>query len=222
MIEIVYEDNHLLAVNKPAGMLTQATKENSDCLEMQVKAWIKEKYKKPGNVFLGAVHRLDRPVSGIVLFAKTSKALSRLNALIRNQEIHKTYFAIVEGSPKEDCGTLEHFLRHDEHRAHVGNKGEPEVKLARLHYKILKHIGNNALLQIELETGRYHQIRAQCAAIGCPIVGDKKYGSRQQLPGEIIALHHGRLELEHPITHVHLCIEVPMVAKMTTLHPQPE
>lgn len=210
MIDVLYEDNHLLAVNKPAGLLTQATEENKDSLETQVKDWIKEKYQKPGNVFLGVVHRLDRPVSGIVLFAKTSKALSRLNALIRSKEMRKTYCALVEGSFQKESGTLEHFLRHDDYRAYVSNHPEKDAKPARLHYKVVRKIGKNSVLEIELETGRYHQIRAQCAAVGCPIVGDKKYGSRQPFSEGIIALHHFRLELEHPITKQRLSIESPL------------
>lgn len=207
MIEILYEDNHLIAVNKPAGLLTQPTDECRDSLELQVKEWIKEKYQKPGNVFLGVIHRLDKPVSGIVLFAKTSKALSRLNDLIRSRHMHKTYFALVEGKMSDSAGTLEHFLRHDEHRAYVSTSQDKEAKLARLHYKVLEENEKHSLVQIELETGRYHQIRVQLSTIGCPIVGDKKYGSRQPFGEGTIALHHGRLELEHPITHQQLCID---------------
>lgn len=210
MIEVLYEDNHLIAVNKPAGMLTQPTDDVSESLENEVKSWIKEKYQKPGNVFLGVVHRLDRPVSGIVIFAKTSKALSRVNATIRAREMHKTYCAVVHGHPNPEAATLTHYLLHGEHRAHVCREGAPGGKLARLHYKTLKTGNKQALIEINLETGRYHQIRAQFAAIGHPILGDMKYGS-SALPfnGEGIALHHSCLILEHPITKHSLRIESP-------------
>lgn len=209
-LEILYEDNHLIAVNKVAGLLTQPTEKENDSLEVQLKVWMKEKYHKPGNVFLGVVHRLDRPVSGIVLFAKTSKALSRLNASLRAHQLQKTYCALVEGQPSESSGTLEHYLKHDEYQAYVCDPQEEGAKLARLHYITLKQLGNTSLLQIILETGRYHQIRTQCAAMGCPIVGDQKYGSRQLLPGGMIALHHWRLQLEHPITKAVLQLEAPL------------
>ena len=176
-MKILFEDNHILAVDKPAGMLTQPTDRESDSLETLAKAWIKEKYQKPGNVFLGVVHRLDRPVSGIVLFAKTSKALARLNAAIRERTFHKTYCALVEGILSKDEDILEHYLRHDEHRATLSTKKDPEAKLARLHYKVVKRFEKTpttTMLMIDLETGRYHQIRAQLAASNHPIVGDEK------------------------------------------------
>lgn len=210
MIEILYEDNHLIAVEKPAGLLTQPTNLQNESLETLVKAWIKEKYQKPGNVFLGIIHRLDKPVSGIVLFAKTSKALSRMNTSMRSREMQKTYSALVEGRPPKEKDTLEHFLIHDEHFAQISQANAPEAKLARLHYEVLHRKGNTTLLKINLETGRYHQIRAQCAAIGCPIVGDLKYGSHNPLPGKIIALHHNLLQFKHPITHTPVSIESPL------------
>jgi len=208
-LDILYEDNHLIAVNKPAGLLTQPTDQNDTSLEGILKEWIKEKYNKPGKVFLGTIHRLDRPVSGIVLFAKTSKALSRLNASMRSREMHKTYHALVEGKPPKEKDTLEHHLRHDDYRAEVCRSDHPDAKHAKLHYKILKYNEQTTLLEVVLETGRYHQIRVQCAAMGCPIVGDAKYGSRKSLPGGIIALHHARLEFIHPVTHVKMCLEAP-------------
>lgn len=212
--EVLYEDNHLLVVTKPAGVLTQATEQESHSLENQAKAWLKEKYQKPFNVFLGVVHRLDRPASGIVLFAKTSKALSRLNDMIRSKDAIKVYCALVEGHPPEESGMLEHFLRHDEHRAYVSNSSDPQAKFARLYYDDLKSNEKMTLLQIILETGRYHQIRAQCAAIGCPIVGDVKYGSRYPLPNGAIALHHHRLQFIHPVTKLPLVFESPLPAVM--------
>jgi 23S rRNA pseudouridine1911/1915/1917 synthase len=198
MIEILFEDNHLLVVNKPAGLLTQPSGTDQDSLEAQAKAYLKEKYNKPGNVFLEAVHRLDKPVSGIVIFAKTSKALSRLNESLRSKQAKKIYRAWVEGIPKQKEATLEHYLQHGDFVASVVSKEHPEAKLARLSYKMLESKENSSLLEITLETGRYHQIRAQLAAIGHPILGDTKYGSKTT--AQEIALTHVRLEIEHPVT----------------------
>lgn len=204
-MELIYEDNHLLAVNKPAGLLTQPSGTSQASLEGLCKDWIKEKYQKPGNVFLEAAHRLDKPVSGLVLFAKTSKALARLHAILRDRKATKIYLALVEKAPEPSEGTLEHFLVHDSHRATVVQAGG---QLAQLRYKVLGKQPLGVLLEIELETGRYHQIRAQLAAIGLPIIGDTKYGSR--IPADTIALHHLRLTLEHPVTHVPLTLEAPL------------
>lgn len=217
-LEIIYEDNHLIAVNKPAGVLTQPTQNESESLETAVKQWLKEKYKKPGNVFLGVVHRLDRPVSGLVLFAKTSKALSRLNAELRNRQIKKIYHALIEGHPHLSEGTLEHYLKHNDYQADLSSENDKESKLARLHYKTLKRYKDAALLEITLETGRYHQIRAQCAAMGCPIIGDQKYGSHRHLSEGVIALHHFSLELEHPITKEKMLLEAPCSPFFTNLN----
>jgi len=182
---VIYYDNHVLVIDKPPGIATQPN------LEVEAKAWVKHKFNKPGNVFLEPIHRLDRPVGGLVLFARTSKALSRLQGAMRRRDISKTYVALVEKLPKELSGTLRHFLIHDEFRARVG----PEGKESILHYRV---IGPNQL-EIELETGRYHQIRAQLSAIGCPILGDSKYGSRTFYePG--IALIHAHLIFDHPVT----------------------
>lgn len=199
-VPILYEDNHLLIVDKPAGLLTQPTPENPDSLETRLKVWLKEKYQKPGNVFLGVVHRLDKPVGGIVVFAKTSKALSRLNESMRAGDFHKTYTATIEGSFPKKEGTLEHYLTHDDHKAYVEKIGAPGAKLARLHYSVVSQKGAFSIIQVKLETGRYHQIRAQCAAMGAPIVGDAKYGSRTVQPDGLIALRHTQLEFPHPIT----------------------
>lgn len=199
-LEIVYEDNHFLAVNKPAGLLTQPTDNETLSLEILAKEWIKDKYGKPGNVFLGVIHRLDRSVSGIVLFAKTSKALSRMNDAMRSKEIIKVYHARVEGSPPHSNGILEHYLRHDDWHAEVCESSTPGAKLARLVYTVIERLETTSVLEIKLETGRYHQIRAQCAAIGCPIVGDKKYGSKMPMPQGTIALKHVHMQFKHPIT----------------------
>lgn len=208
--EILFEDNHLLVVNKPAGMLTQPDNTGQDSLEVLAKAWIKERDKKPGNVFLGTVHRLDKPVSGVVLFARTSKALSRLNEAMRNKQSHKTYLATVEGILTPPQGTLEHYLTHDSHQASISHQNNPEAKLARLHYKVVSQQDELTLLEIILETGRYHQIRAQLSAIGHPIVGDGKYGSRKRFREGAIALHHYRLQVPHPITGLLQTFEAPV------------
>lgn len=198
-LDIIYQDNHQLVVNKPAGLLTQPSGTENDSLEENAKLWIKQVYNKPGNVFLHAVHRLDKPVSGIVLFARTSKALSRLQESMRQKQSIKQYVALVEGKFAEKEGVLQHNLVHDEHKARLAHSGE-ESKIARLHYRLKEEVNDLSLLEITLETGRYHQIRVQLSAAGHPIVGDSKYGSRfPYMPGAI-ALHHHRLQIPHPIT----------------------
>ncbi len=206
---ILYEDNHLLAVNKPAGLLTQPSGTDRDSLEEQAKAWIKERYHKPGNVFLEAVHRIDREVSGVVLFARTGKALSRMNEQVRARDVCKIYHALLERRPPKDSDELVHFLKHGSHRADVSRAGDPEAKEARLRYRVLRGISGQWLVEIELLTGRYHQIRAQCAAMGCPIRGDAKYGAREGFDGNGIALHHRRLEVAHPVRGDRLVFEAP-------------
>lgn len=196
---LLYEDNHQLVVHKPAGLLTQPSGTDQESMESLAKTWIKTHYQKPGNVFLEAVHRIDKPVSGIVLFARTSKALSRLNVAMRDKQSHKMYLALVDGTLISPEGVLEHYLCHDEHQARISHKNDPNGKLARLHYRVRQQKHNHALLEIVLETGRYHQIRAQLAAIGHPIIGDNKYGSRQSFGGNAIALHHTLLQIPHPI-----------------------
>jgi 23S rRNA pseudouridine1911/1915/1917 synthase len=203
----IFEDNHLLALNKPPGLLTQPSGTTQDSLEQQAKAWLKEVYKKPGNVFLEAVHRLDKPVSGVVIFAKTSKALSRLNASMRQKQTRKIYWAWVEGSLPLDMGNLEHFLMHDDFQAKIVDVDHPEGKNARLTYSVLIRKKERTLLEIELLTGRYHQIRLQLASIGHPIWGDRKYGGQAMYESETIALHHRRLELPHPISKEWLIFE---------------
>lgn len=198
-LNIIYEDNHLLVLEKPAGVLTQPSGTDQTSLEEMGKQYIKETYHKPGNVFLEAVHRLDQAASGIVVFAKTSKALSRLMGAIREKKVKKFYRAQVERMPKEPKGRLEHYLAHRHRHADVVDQGDPNGKHAALTYEIYKP-GKHPVLSIHLETGRYHQIRCQLAAIGCPILGDQKYGSKQPFAKSGIALHHYRMEIPHPIS----------------------
>lgn len=195
-LKILYEDNHLLVVNKEAGMLTQPSGTDEDSVEALAKAWLRKKYHKPGNIFLEAVHRIDRPVSGIVLFAKTSKALSRLQKEMRSGNAKKVYRAVVEGCPSPLKGSLEHTLIHRHHRAEI----DPEGKLSRLSYEVLERHERTSLVEIVLETGRYHQIRIQMASIGCPVVGDTKYGAKIPYRKGAIALQHSMLCIPHPIS----------------------
>lgn len=199
-LEILYLDNHLLAVVKPAGIATQEDAHNPFALETIAKERLKEKFLKTGNVFLQPIHRIDKPVEGIVLFARTSKALSRLNAQMREKTIQKTYEALTDGYPPAKEATLEHYLIHEEHYARLATPSHPFAKRSVLHYKVLSKQGGRALLQIDLETGRYHQIRAQLAAIGAPILGDKRYGSSQPFLEDAIALSHVKMEFFHPVT----------------------
>ncbi len=208
MLLPVFEDNHLLVLNKPAGLLTQPSGTEQDSLEQQAKAWLKSVYQKPGNVFLEAIHRLDKPVSGIVVFGKTSKALSRLNASMRAKQARKIYWAWVEGVIPLDEGDLEHFLLHDDFHAKVVAANHSGGKAAHLAYRVLQRKNDRTLVEIELSTGRYHQIRLQLAAFGHPIWGDRKYGGLQKYEPGAIALHHQRLELPHPISSTWLTFEV--------------
>jgi 23S rRNA pseudouridine1911/1915/1917 synthase len=206
--EILYSDNHVLVASKPSGWLTQPDGSKSPSLEAFAKEWVKAEYKKPGDVYLHAIHRLDKPVSGLVLFARTSKALSRLNEQSRAQEIERIYWAEVEGilAPKE--GRLKHFLIHGDHRAIIGREGDKEAKLAVLNFLVEKYKPHTTLTSIDLETGRYHQIRAQFSAVGHPIVGDKRYGSKSG-DGEKIHLHGWQIYFEHPVTNEELSFESP-------------
>ena len=207
-LKILYVDNHLLALQKPAGLLCQPNDTPDPSLEAQGKAWVKEHFKKPGNVFLHAVHRLDRPVSGIVLFARTDKALSRLNAAMRAGHFHKLYWALIEGSMPQDSGVLEHDLVKEEFAARLATIHDRDAKKCLLKYKTIRNFSRFSLLEIELLTGRYHQIRAQLAAMGNPLVGDGKYGSTAS--SKILFLHHLSLEFPHPVTHERLLIEAPL------------
>lgn len=206
--EIVFCDNHLLVAVKPAGYLTQPNETGAPSLEAYAKEWVKQEFKKPGAVFLHCIHRLDRPVSGLVLFAKTSKALSRLNEQSRAQEIQRVYTAEIEGILAEKVGRLEHYLIHAEHRALIGKANDPEAKKARLTFEVLHYLERSTIVKIELETGRYHQIRAQFSTIGHPIVGDQRYGSRTG-DGQAIHLHCGELSLQHPVSQEILRFHTP-------------
>lgn len=206
---ILYADNHLLAINKPAGLLSQDSGTGLRNLEDWAREWVRVDKNKEGNVFLNAVHRIDKAVSGIVLFARTSKALSRLNEDIRKRKCRKTYHALVEGSLDTPSAELTHWLTHEHHRAEVCNEGDGGAQRAVLRYRMLQQAGGLALLEIDLETGRYHQIRAQLAAIGCPIAGDIKYGARLASGEGDIALHHIRLEFTHPTTPETMLVEAP-------------
>ncbi len=200
--EVLYLDNHLLIVNKPPLLLTLPTKEVQDSVQTRGQAWLKEKFKKPGNVFLHPVHRLDRVASGIVVCARTSKALSRLNEQIREGEWHKVYTLTFEGSLPAPSGTLRHFLEKQEYHTTVVSKGRGQE--AVLHYKqIAPHTA-----QVELITGRYHQIRAQFSSIGCPICGDTKYGAQPREASLGIALQHTQLTFLHPITKLEVAIAI--------------
>jgi 23S rRNA pseudouridine1911/1915/1917 synthase len=222
-LDVLYEDNHLIIVNKPAGLLSQPTDLESDSMETRVKAWIKEKYHKPGNVFVSVVHRLDKPVSGILVLAKTSKALSRLNESMRSKHMQKTYLAFVEGIPHKKQDTLTHYLVHGDHYSLISNQKDKQAKMACLHYDTLETRQNSTLMQIILETGRYHQIRCQLAAIHHPVIGDLRYHAQKdqkflkELPPNAIALHHFRLKLEHPVTKAELLIEAPPPEYMPNL-----
>jgi len=206
-MRILFCDNHLLIVSKPAGLATQPHSGSSSSLLEDAKAWLKKEFDKPGAVFLEPIHRLDKPVSGLVLFARTSKALSRLQESMREHKIEKHYRAWIEGHLPEEEGTLEHFLVHDEHKARVVSASHTEGKKARLHYRQIGHQKGMSLVEISLETGRYHQIRVQCAAMGSPVVGDEKYGSKLAWKKEGIALQSARLSFPHPVTKELLSFE---------------
>ena len=201
-LQILHEDNHIIVVNKRVGDIVQGDKTGDKPLSEVVKEYIKEKYQKPGEVFLGVVHRLDRPTTGIVVFARTSKALTRLNELFSNRETQKTYWAVVKNKPEKNQDTLVHYLKRNEKnntsKAHL--KEVPESKKASLDYTIIKTLDNYFALEINLHTGRHHQIRAQLAAIGCPIKGDLKYGFDRSNTDGGIHLHARKLSFIHPVS----------------------
>ncbi|TNE49790.1 MAG: RluA family pseudouridine synthase [Bacteroidetes bacterium] len=209
---ILFEDNHLLALNKPAGWLVQGDRTGDPTLTDWGKTYLKEKYSKPGAVFLHPVHRIDRPVSGVVLFARTDKALGRLTRMFREREVRKTYLALVLHAPKASAGELRHFIRKDEKRNIVQalSKPEEDAKKAFLSYQLLGPAGPYFLLRVEPHTGRPHQIRAQLGAIGCPIAGDLKYGAPEPLSDASIGLHSWSLELEHPVRREPVLIQAPV------------
>jgi len=200
-LEVLYEDNHLIAINKPAGMLVQPDTTGDKALEDLVKEYISVKYEKPGEVFLGVTHRIDRPVSGVVLFAKTSKALTRINEMFKVNKIKKSYWAIVKNRPEKEKATLTHYIFRDTKRnvSRASEKEIPNSKLATLSYSIISKSDNYTLLEIDLKTGRHHQIRCQFAKIGCPIKGDLKYGFPRSNPDAGISLHSRQMVFEHPV-----------------------
>ena len=205
-MDVLYFDNHIVVVKKPAGIPTQSTEETS--VETEARAWAKKQFEKKGDVFLHALHRLDKPVSGILLLAKTSKALERLHEAFRQKLMKKTYVALVEGFISEESGVLENYLTQIEYRSLVSNEQDPAAKFCRLSYKVLERNSFSTLLEIDLETGRYHQIRCQLAHKGHPVVGDLKYGAKY-IPKKKahIALHHQKMEFPHPVTKERLFFE---------------
>ena len=211
-MEVVYEDNHIIIVNKKSGEIVQGDKTGDRPLSDIVKDYIKEKYAKPGAVFLGVVHRLDRPVSGLVVFARTSKALSRLNKMFAEGEVHKTYWAITKNAPRDNEGTLTHWLVRNEkqNKSYAYEQEKPNAKKAILKYHVLSHSDNYSLIEVQLLTGRHHQIRCQLAAIGCPIKGDLKYGAPRSNPDGSISLLSRRVEFVHPVSKETIIAEAPL------------
>ena len=211
-MQVVYEDNHIIIVYKESGEIVQGDKTGDEPLAEKVKAYLKEKYAKPGLVFLGIVHRLDRPVSGLVMFARTSKALTRLNDMFRHGEIHKTYWAVVQDKPEESEGTLEHWLTRNEkqNKTYAYYHEVPGSKKAILNYRMIGQTERYYLLEINLLTGRHHQIRCQLAEMGCPIKGDLKYGARRSNPDGSISLLAHRLEFIHPVKKEPIVVESPL------------
>jgi len=210
--QILYEDNHLIAVNKLPGQITQGDKTGDPCLADLMKDYLKVRDSKPGNVFCGVIHRLDRPVSGVVLLAKTSKALSRMVEKVRSRDFEKHYWAVVKNAPPKQADILENWLIRVEERnkSYVVPSSRPGAKLARLEYReIAVSDGGYHLLDINLHTGRHHQIRCQLANIGCPIKGDLKYGAPRSNPDGSISLHAHRISFEHPVTHLPITITAP-------------
>ena len=209
---VVYEDNHIIVVNKTASEIVQGDKTGDTPLSETVKEYLKVKYNKPGNVFCGVTHRLDRPVSGLVVFAKTSKALSRLNDMFRLGEVKKTYWAIVKERPKELEGELTHRMVRNEkqNKSYAYDTEKPNSKKAILRYKLIGHSQNYHLLEVDLQTGRHHQIRCQLAKMGCPIKGDLKYGSPRSNPDGSICLHARRVTFVHPVSKEVIDITAPL------------
>jgi 23S rRNA pseudouridine1911/1915/1917 synthase len=210
-LQVLFEDNHIIVVNKRPGDIVQGDKTGDMPLSEVVKDYLKDKYNKPGNVYLGVVHRLDRPTSGIVLFAKTSKALPRLNKLFQKKEVEKTYWAIVKNTPQKKSGTLTHFLKRNpkQNKSYAHIKEVPDSKRAVLEYQILKELDNYFLLEVDLHTGRHHQIRSQLSAIGSPIKGDLKYGFDRSNKDASIHLHARELRFIHPVKKEEIHIIAP-------------
>ena len=208
-MDIVYEDNHLIIINKSAGELSQSDYTRDLSLVDKVKNYIKTKYKKPGNVYLGLVNRLDRPTSGLVIFSKTSKSLARMNKLLKERKIKKIYHAVTEKSPDPKKGTLINFLKKNQikNKSFIVNENELKSKKAILHYTLIKKLKNFFLIEIILETGRHHQIRSQLANIGCVIKGDVKYGAKRANKDKSICLHAKNIEFIHPITKAKISLD---------------
>lgn len=211
-MEVVYEDNHIIIVNKSSGEIVQADKTGDVSLSEKVKQYIKEAYAKPGNVFIGVVHRLDRPVSGLVVFARTSKALTRLNNMFRDGEVHKTYWAIVQNRPANDEGELVHWIyrNQSQNKSYALDHEEYAAKKAILRYRVIGSSDNYTLVEVSLLTGRHHQIRCQLAAIGCPIKGDLKYGARRSNPDASISLLARHIEFVHPVSRQLISVTAPL------------
>lgn len=209
---VVYEDNHIIIVNKTASEIVQGDKTGDTPLSDTVKEYLKEKYQKPGNVFIGVTHRLDRPVSGLVLFAKTSKALSRLNKMFKRGEVKKTYWAVVKNRPAQEEGTLSHWMVRNEkqNKSYAYDKEKPGSKHAILDYRLIAASDNYFLLEVNLKTGRHHQIRCQLAKMGCPIKGDLKYGFARSNPDGSICLHARRISFIHPVSKEQITVEAPL------------
>lgn len=211
-MEVIYEDNHIIVVNKKPGEIVQGDKTGDTPLSEIIKLYLKEKYNKPGNVFCGVVHRIDRPVGGLVVFAKTSKALSRLNDMLRKGEIHKTYWALVEGHPEKSEATLRNFLVSDGriNKTFIAREGERDAKKSLLKYSTISNGDRYTLLEINLLTGRKHQIRAQLSGIGHPIKGDLKYGAKRSNPDGGISLLARHIEFVHPVSKEHIALDAPL------------
>lgn len=211
-LQVLFEDNHLLIVNKRAGDIVQGDKTGDKPLSEVVKEYIAEKYNKPGAVYLGVVHRLDRPTSGVVVFARTSKALSRLNKLFAERDTEKTYWALVKNRPLKDVDTLVHYLKRNpkQNKSYSHINEVPNSKKGILHYRLIKELNTYFLLEINLETGRHHQIRSQLSAIGCPIKGDLKYGFDRSNKDASIHLHSRQLTFIHPVRKEKLTITAPV------------
>jgi 23S rRNA pseudouridine1911/1915/1917 synthase len=209
---VVYEDNHIIIVNKTASEIVQGDKTGDTPLSETVKQYLKEKYQKPGNVFVGVTHRLDRPVSGLVLFAKTSKALSRLNEMFKRGDVQKTYWAVVKNRPPQEEGTLSHWLLRNEkqNKSYAYDKEKPGSKHALLDYRLIAASDNYHLLEVNLKTGRHHQIRCQLSKMGCPIKGDLKYGFARSNPDGSICLHARRIAFVHPVSKENITVEAPL------------
>lgn len=211
-MEIVYEDNHLIIVYKHSGEIVQGDKTGDVPLSEDVKCYLKEKYQKPGSVFLGVVHRLDRPVAGLVVFAKTSKALTRLNKMFRDGEVHKTYWAITKNLPPQSEGTLTHWLVRNEkqNKSYAYDHEVPHSKKAILKYRLIGQSDHYCLLEVNLMTGRHHQIRCQLAHMGCPIKGDLKYGTQRSNPDGSICLLAHHVEFVHPVSKQLISLNSPL------------